>query len=240
MKVKDFFNDQKEEMPQWLKEYRRGDKLNFDEIFKHRVVFYPGSYKDGQPIKTFNKAHYAHTYLYVDYMLKEDDLIMTLRQNECFAGYELFDCRNVTQEMLLPSGWKPHCPPMPIDYHSQEQVPYCLLAIFERIGNSEEHGAERFAVIFLFADGIATYDALFVNCHRTPAVILIQDHGFGGNYTRFGKGGLLEKLANDYHKLPPYIMCEKENEWAGYKLVPGLEPEIGGMHSNRRYLYEKI
>ena len=40
--------------------------------------------------------------------------------------------------------------------------PYCFMEIYERNDDKgEDWGAERFAVTFLFADGIATYYHLF-------------------------------------------------------------------------------
>ena len=166
-------------------------------------------------------------------------MLLLLYKNECFRGYKLVDCREVTEKELLPSGWVRHAK---IDESKArgEDTPYYLFTVFEREDNYDDsHGAKRFAVVFLYADGIATYDALFINKNRAPAVILIQDHGFGCNYDRFGKGGLLEKLAKKYSVLPKYIMCEKDNYWAGYEWAYTRNCEIGGMHSNKRFLFIK-
>ena len=90
----------------------------------------------------------------------------------------------------------------------------------------------------MFADDIASYDALFANKDFKISVALIQDHGFGGNYDRFGKGVLMEKITKQTNTYPEYICVCKGNEWKGYELFEGLEPEIGGMWSSHRYLYK--
>ena len=62
-------------------------------------------------------------------------------------------------------------------------------------GLNDAHGPSRLAILFLGADAIATYDALFCQGDgtRSPYVVVLQDHGFGGNYDSFGEGGTLEQ-----------------------------------------------
>ena len=64
----------------------------------------------------------------------------------------------------------------------------------------EAHGPKRLAIIFLFADGIASYDALFCQSRNKcePFGVLLQDHGFGGNYDKFGMGGINGKNSLTY------------------------------------------
>ncbi len=242
--VSEYLKNDKEEMPKWLKEYNKESILNFNEILSHRIVYYPGAYTDGQPIRTFNKARYAHTFMYVDYMVEKEDTIKELSIKDAFKGYELYDIRDVDDKQLTPKGWSPSINLPLIDYGRTtfKAKPYCVIAIFNRKSTfGDEHGNERFALIYLAADGIATYDAIFANYNRAPAVILLQDHGLGGNYDRFGKGGLMEKIAIATNTFPKYIMCEiqKNTAWHSYELVKDVMCEIGGMHKNRRYLWIK-
>jgi hypothetical protein len=55
---------------------------------------------------------------------------------------------------------------------------YSFLQILERKPEyDEEHGPKRLAVLFLFADGIATYDALFCQAGKKiePFALLLHD-----------------------------------------------------------------
>ena len=249
MRVKEYLKNEQEAMPTWLKNYCPGYKLDFNEILSHRVVYYPGSYTDGQAVRTFNKAHYTHTYVYVDYMLKKETLREELYKDEAFKGYKLIDLREVSENELLPGGWVQHYRPSQEEIdaarsHLRDEMPYCLLAILEREeGYTEEHGAERFAIIFLYADGIATYDALFINRGKAPDVLLFQDHGFGCNYDAFGTGGIMEKIAIENNILPKYIMTRDEEghhrAWVGYKKVENVEHEYRAF-GHRRYLFKKV
>ena len=247
MYVREYLSGSNEPMPLWLKNYKKGDKLDFDEILSHRVVYYPGSYLDGQAVRTFNKAHYAHTFFYVDYILEKERLTEELFKDEAFKGYELYDLREVTQSELLPRPWTPpQLDPEIIEaskeFVDQNQKPYCLLAIFEREDKyTDDHGAERFAIIFLFADAIATYHAMFISQNRVPAVLLYEDHGFGCLYSKFGHGGLLERLAKDANSYPQFIMTREGSEWTGYAKVTGVYFETRDHDlGTRRFLYKKL
>jgi len=243
MNVKDYLIDKKENVPEWLNNYKLGDKLDFNEIlYKHRLVYYPGAYIDGQGVRTFNQCHYAHTFLYVDYGPSKEETREHLCENEAFKGYKLLDLREVSAKDLGGTHFVPHFTP------NQEQIswvkgwakhaPYCYLAIYERLPEySDEHGASRFALLYLYADGIATYDALFANHNKAPEVIIIEDHGFGGNYDMFGNDGALRKIAKATNTFPHYMMVMHELNWEEYNIVSGLNPEIGGMHRSVRFLY---
>jgi len=109
-------------------------------------------------------------------------------------------------------------------------------------GFSDEHGAERLAILFLKEDGIAAYDALFCQPRSVcpPFGVLLQDHGFGGNYTSFGAGGLLDRVAQESGVLPPYLLVGGNTlPWSGFVRIDGLAPVYGGMHHSERHLYRR-
>jgi len=119
--------------------------------------------------------------------------------------------------------------------------PFAFMCIFERDTDfTEEHGTKRFSVIFSFADGIATYDAIFGNNNaKAPFIVVLQDHGFGGNYDTFGQGGLMEKIAQKTNVYPDIIMVADNTEiWNGYKKVD-CNSVHGGAANFIRSLYEK-
>ena len=41
-----------EEMPQWLRDYKLGDKVSFNDFMASRIGYYPGSGYDGCLVKT--------------------------------------------------------------------------------------------------------------------------------------------------------------------------------------------
>lgn len=120
--------------------------------------------------------------------------------------------------------------------------PYGFIEILERTPEFDDtHGAARLAILFLGADGIATYDALFCQEHSPPLyAALLEDYGFGGQYDKFGVGGLMEAIAQRTSHFPQLLVCKSGTEWAGYEQIPGLSADTGGMHRNPRCLYGRI
>ena len=235
-----------EDMPLWLKNYKPGDKVSFSDFMSSRIGYYPGSGYDGCLVKTCNKAHCVHCFIQVDYGIPEYDLKMEAEEFNAFNGYHVIGRVEWKEKDLAPHG--KYAPNFRITdeelagakrFVAKDIEPYCFMEIYERNDDKgEEWGAERFAVTFLFADGIATYYQLFCREYgKSPWIFLLQDHGFGGNYAEFGQGSLMERVmkANDCW---PENVLRSDNSyiWDHYKEVDA-EPVIGGMHRNMRYLY---
>ncbi len=93
----------------------------------------------------------------------------------------------------------------------------------------------------LSSPGFAAYDAVFCTDRRpAPYILVLQDHGFGGNWNRFGAGGVLEKIASGHGVYPDYMLvADKTKAWDGYEHVPNTSCVIGGMRRFRRYLYSR-
>jgi hypothetical protein len=103
----------------------------------------------------------------------------------------------------------------------------------------DSRGAEHFVITFLFADGIATYYQLFVKEYsKAPWIFLLQDHGFGCNYDRFGRGGILDAIMIKSNLYPTFVINGNGRRiWNGYQKVKGVEPVIHDRHRSRRELY---
>ena len=236
--IEEFLSDQKETTPEWLKKYQPGNNLPFEELMSSgRNLYYPGSGYDGQPIKTFNKAHFAHKFFYVDYGIDKEKIVEEFSKDNALKGYKNIGVIEYQEQDLTPNGWKPHYRPTEEELKDMEvfsgelKNPYCLVFIFERAEEySFEHGADRIAVICIRGDGIATYDALFTNYNRKPNMLVLQDHGFGGNYNCFGRGGALEKVAIATECFPEYILCaDNTHIWNDYSKVKNTS-HVGVMH----------
>lgn len=66
--------------------------------------------------------------------------------------------------------------------------PFCEWLVFQRKDEYDEsHGARRFSLLYLCADGVAAFQALYVQYGVSPAAIAIiqPGTGFGGNWTDF-------------------------------------------------------
>lgn len=150
-------------------------------------LYYPSSGYDGDPVAYLGGNH--HSFIYVDYGKDRSGLLAAL-EAPGFSGYRVLSHRPVLEIELTPSGWSPvipngslHRPPA-----GWVRPPFCEWIILERDAEfSDEHGPKRFSLLFLCADGVATFQSLYVaNCVVPGTVAIIQPGtGFGGNWTNF-------------------------------------------------------
>lgn len=237
-----------ERVPAWLEEYSRGDsRFDLCDFLNSRILYYPGSGTDLDPLALFARSRAAHCFIYVDYGLKKSEIErdILLGGNEFLRGYNRVDRINISDLGLLSGGFVRNVSPdgMANAGFAQGFVrPYCFLEILERTGTlGEEDGPPRIAIMFLAAESIAAYDALFCQepC-RPPFAMVVQDHGFGGNCDSFGHGGLLERLALESKAIPDFLLVgEDTSPWVGFKELINLEPTRGGMHQQNRMLFER-
>ena len=244
--IYDYLKQYQEDMPCWLKNYHSGDSVYFDMVMKGRVGYYPGSRFDGNLVAVANKAHCVHSFLYVDYLVTKEALLSEMEEYP-FKGYHSIGRIDWTEQDIMPNGqypikvnYKQKLDPM--RFVDKSVTPYCFTEILERNEEeNEEWGAERFAITFLYADGIATYYQLFTKqFEKSPWIFLLQDHGFGGNYDKFGRGGLLDAIIKESNIRPKYVICADNTQiWNGYNKVEGVNSTSGGMHNNIRFIYKR-
>ncbi len=230
-----------ENLPVWLRDWNPAARVSMSDFFASRVVFYPGSGTDGQPVQFFGTRHAAHCFVYADYGITRDHVRTELGEGgHPFAGYRRAGHIDLLESDLAPNGWTPHIRPEVLQHPLGAS--YAFVEILERRpGFGEAHGPKRLAILFICADGVAAYDALFCQTNRTaPYAVVIQDHGFGDNWTKFGGGGYLESLASITGQLPQFLLVASNTDaWGGYSAIDGATLGGGGMHGFERQLWRR-
>jgi hypothetical protein len=99
--------------------------------------------------------------------------------------------------------------------------------------------ASRMHFRFFGTDAIKTFE-LLLKTEGPPTFLVLQDHGDGGNWTRFGRGGELEQLATSLGLFPKFLFVADNTEaWEGYEQVTEYVVYGGQMHTHARALYLK-
>ena len=121
--------------------------------------------------------------------------------------------------------------------------PFGLFVVLKRKdGRGEDHWPHRLAILFIGGDGFTRYDALYCQRDGTPPPYLavVQDDGISGNYDRFGRDGLLERIARRCSVRPEFLLIGEPSEsWTGYENT-GASPEPGGMNARPRRLFRRV
>ena len=240
-----------EPVPQWLAQFEPGGPFDAEAFFASRVVYYPGSGNDGHAVQVFAGSHSAHCFVYADYVYPAKDIKNELNAHG-FRGYSTLARIELTQSQLGSLHWTKHITPDEFELAKQavsrtgiahQPSRFGFVEILERNREvGDEHGAHRIALLFLGADGHATFDALFCQDGKNaPFAILLQDHGFGGDYSAFGVEGLMARIAQRTERFPNLLLVARNtNPWENYEAVSDLEPTYGGMHNESRQLFCRV
>ena len=237
-----------EPLPDWLRQPSPGFERK--DFFSARTVYYPGFGNDGHPVSVCARAHAAHAFVYVDYGVSLETVQERVHGigDPGFVGYSVEHEEEVSESGLRPGGWTQHVEPREVgrdSYSFANITPYGLFMVLKRNEDRDDsHGPERFAMLFVGGDGHATYDALYCQDDGTcpPFLVVVEDYGFGANYSAFAAGGLLEKIARRCDVYPKWLLVGPRGSrsdyrpWAGYQDAEAL-PEPGGMHGRPRKLF---
>lgn len=232
----EYFSKDREAMPSWLENFEIGQKVRVGDIFRSRIVYNPGAGFEGAPIRTFNASHAAHTFVYVDYGFNKETVDSELSDG-AFHGYHLIHAQNVARDELFSGAPVYHLDNEDIkiikEGYARMNVDtdnsFGILKIFQRNADlGDDHGALRFAVLYLGADAIAAYDVLFGNTDCTPFASVIDTYGFGGAYEPFTKGSVMERIAQRTNCFPQYLLCRSDvDAWEGYSMLKTVGGSYG-------------
>ena len=238
----EYFSKDRERMPAWLENHKIGALVNISDLLDSRIVYYPGSWFDGNPICTFNTAHAAHVFVYVDYGYNKETVNRKLSDN-AFTGYHLCHEQEVSPKELLPRILRYHVTEEErrtaisgYDMSIRTDEAFAVLKIYERNEDiGEEHGAWRFAVLYIGADANATCDALFGNTDRSPYACVVCAN-MGSGYTCFVRDSLLERIAQRTQTFPQFLLCTQKYGWGGYQMLTTVRPIPAG--EGKRFIWK--
>jgi len=186
------------EMPKWLARVGEEDQLS-PIPWKEMLIdslYYPSSEFDGDPIKHLSGNFYS--FVYVDYGISRHEFKKKLKKKG-FKGYHSIQYRDITEQYrditeqdLTSNGCKPIPPNRhdsdPTKYRDWIKKPFANWSVFQRNdGLDSEHGAERFSLLYLCADGVAAFQALYIShyCFPLGIAIIQPGTGFGFNWTDY-------------------------------------------------------
>ncbi|QDA59018.1 hypothetical protein [Hymenobacter jejuensis] len=176
-------------------------------------MYYPAAGSDAHDIELLSRD--ACSFIHVDFRETEAQIRSQLQGTPGFAGYDLIGLRQVSAAELTPRGWQPSegLPQMqrPLPEYASPANSFALWAVYERRStHSADHGADRFSLLHLHAEGVAAYDALYLgNQQQAKYLCIIQPgEGFGDNPYRFTdpEGALHKLVSRNPLGLPDFLV----------------------------------
>ena len=208
---------QPSDLPGWLAqataETMREEPFPLREILEG-ALYYPSCGSDGGPVRYLGP--WFQSFVYVDYGYRHKDFSEQLVKAP-FSGYQIFGMRSVSFKELAPHGWDKSALSQEEKDRAKEyakdwqKLPFCEWVVFERAASKlRSHGPLRFSMLYLCADGVHAFGALYVgNMLRPGAIAVIQPgHGFGRNWTDFtdAEGVLARVVMGNPAGLPDYYI----------------------------------
>jgi hypothetical protein len=158
----------------------------------HHSLYYPSAGLDGGVVKDCNttgRDDGIRSFIYCDYATGPEAY---RAEENSFRGYHVLGSRALSRGDLAPQGWQPVWPPglHPGQYmrYKQNWRPFANWTVYERDADHDEtHGPQRFSLIYIGGEGVATYQGLYWTHRIVPAALAIiqPGTGFGLNWTDF-------------------------------------------------------
>ena len=207
-------------------------------------TFYPGSCIDGECFKTVTAAGATAIVVHADYCLRpvEDIVPRICRSGNHTLGlngytirwHRLFYAQDIPWfGSALTRGFAG-----PTEHDTVEAKGALFLLVRDE-GLGEDHGVEKILFLHLKADAYGVMVPLNDEFGARPYLVVIHDHGFGGNYDPKGFEGKsrLYKDCLNAGILPDWLLVHR-SPWEGYVACSDAG-EPSGMHGSRRVLYRR-
>jgi hypothetical protein len=218
----------------WLDSLSDDSDTDFMERLKPRdglVLYYPGAGTDYGPLQHFAQELDLAVAVYVDYLITPNLIHQMLRS----VSPQVPELRCFSPKHLGLRRWADFWPD-----HEDSRMFARPTRAFGLQCDLQIHPDHTTRLIYLATEGHQTYQNLLGTVLQ-PDLVVLQDHGFGGNWRDFGGESPMYRMAHAAGALPLWVFSAGLNtqvwpgyEWAGQSL---LLP--GQMHDYERHLHRR-
>lgn len=194
-----------------------------DDLLKDSL-YYPACRTDGRPIRLCNTLWRnlgINSFVYCDFDVSEEEFLWDTRT---VLGYHVLGHRSLRKEEYIPKDWRLEMVPAGASsvpgarsrywdsFLGTKDGPahFAHWVVFERNSDrGEDHGPERFSLLFVCGEGLATFQQLYCSRGLAPRMLcFIQCWGFAGNWTNFtGVGAPFHQTLRKYRECIPEWLC---------------------------------
>ncbi|MEN9905165.1 MAG: hypothetical protein RLZZ555_1730 [Pseudomonadota bacterium] len=194
------------------------------------MLYYPGAGMDYGPLQYFALNHDLAVAVYVDYLVKPEWIRSMLRSVSSIEP----ELHRIAPKDLGCHRWA--------DFWPEDENSRMFAKPTRAFGlqcDLQIHPGRSTRLIYLATEGHQTYRNLLGTALQ-PDLVVLQDHGFGGNWRDFGGESPMYRMAQAAGALPPLLFSAGENTrvWPGYRAIDEPILLAGQAHHYRRTLYQ--
>lgn len=242
-KNKDSIKDKEQFFLEWRKQHKEfleraghsplPSTSFLNELNYCKTVFYPGCGYDFTSLLLFANWGCISTFYFCDYSnreITEETVYSKLVEELTPFGYTVQHIARLNPEYFNKQSWKRYWHPGARASNFGD-VENSFISLY-RLKNYHR----TYDLFYFGTDAINTYEVLLKNQIQLD-VVVTQDHGFGGLWTTFCKGSLLEELSRKSKRMPRLLFTgEGQEPWDNYIQISDPFGEFG-MHGNKRVFY---
>ena len=190
--------------PNYLKSLRREPKA----LRRSANLYYPGSGTDDGPFRLFAENSKVATVIYADYLVSEHDARHFITH---LPGWQLEGAITRPEPGFFRARtWEDFWPDDPLSRRAAgPQSAFALRATLS-------HSTRTVEFLFLGTEAIQTFSIL-AKSRLLPTFVVLQDHGFGNNWAKFGGESNLFTRAS-LAGLPQLLLVATNTDpWPGYE-----------------------
>ncbi len=193
------------------------------------VLYYPGAGTDYGPLQHFALNLDLAVVVYVDYLIKPAQIRSMLRS----VSATVPELQRISPRELGCRTWA--------DFWPEPERSRMFASPSRAFGvqcDLQIHPGRSTRLIYLATEGHQTFGRLLGTALQ-PDLVVLQDHGFGGNWCDFGGDSPMYRIAHEADALPSLLFSADGNTrvWPGYEAVGEPMLLAGQMHAYRRCLY---
>ena len=195
---------------------------------KISTLYYPGAGNDFKTLSFIAENTALESAFFADYT---SELRVTADTLQAMPNWIVENSAELGPDFLRQNSWTAYW----YDLGSATEFANPANAFITKYQLFHQPSGKKLDFYYLGTEGIKTYQLLLEN-DITPDMLVLQDHGFGANWDKFGGSSKLSSVQSS--QSPILFIGENTEPWPGYEKRTDFEGNFGSA-GHRRAFFSK-
>ena len=206
------------------------DKYLQNQNLTNGLLYYPGAGTDYGPLCLFATNTRLSGVVYTDYGIGSEEAERFLAG---IPEWNLDHMDKLEPSYIGKETWDEFWPEL-----TRSRLYRNSMSAYCRRSHLSNVSGRSLQLIYLATEAVKTY-SIMIESGIVPTAMVLQDHGFDGNWTHFRPGGALHEAAIQLDAFPHLLFVgDNSTPWPGYEQVSDWVVYEGQMHRHARALYK--